>query len=46
MALILGDEELDVSQISVKALREETPQVILTVDATVSALLRVREESP
>jgi len=30
----------------VKALREDTPQVKLTVDATASALLRVREESP
>jgi histidyl-tRNA synthetase len=46
MALILGDEELDVGQISVKALREDAPQVRLTVDATASALLRVREESP
>ena len=46
MALILGDEELDLGQISVKALREDTPQVRLTVDATASALLRVREESP
>ena len=46
MALILGDEELDVGQISVKALREDTPQVRLTVGATASALLRVREESP
>ena len=46
MALILGDEELDVGQISVKALRENIPQVRLTLDATASALLRVREESP
>ncbi len=46
MALILGDDELDVGQISVKELREDTAQVMLTMDATVSALLRVRRESP
>ena len=46
MALILGDDELDLGQISVKELREDTAQVMLTMDATVSALLRVRKESP
>ena len=46
MALILGDDELDLGQISAKELREDTAQVMLTMDATVSALLRVRKESP
>lgn len=46
LALVLGDEELAAGRISVKPLRENTPQSMLSMDETVSALLRVREKSP
>jgi len=46
LALILGEDELTVGHLSVKALREDTPQALLSLDAVVSVLLRVRKESP
>ena len=39
LALILGEDELAAEKISVKALREDTPQVMLTLDELVSMLL-------
>ena len=46
LALVLGDEELATGRISVKPLRENSPQSMLSMDETVSALLRVRGKSP
>jgi len=46
LALILGTDELAAGLLSVKALREDTPQTLLGPDAVVSVLLRVRKESP
>ena len=39
LALIIGEDELAAEKISVKALREDTPQVMLTLDELVSMLL-------
>jgi histidyl-tRNA synthetase len=38
-ALILGEDEMALGKISVKALREDAPQVMLTADELVSVLL-------
>ena len=38
LALILGEDELAAEKISVKALREDTPQVMMTLDELVSML--------
>jgi histidyl-tRNA synthetase len=46
LALILGEDELSADQLSVKALREDTPQSMQSLDGVVSELLRVRGESP
>ena len=46
MALILGEDELSADQLSVKPLREDTPQSMQSLDGVVSELLRVREKSP
>ena len=46
LALILGDDELEAGELSVKALRESTPQSRQSLDAVVSELLRLRENSP
>jgi len=45
-ALILGEDELSADQLSVKALREDTPQSMQSLDGVVSELLRVRGKSP
>ena len=46
LALILGEDELSADQLSVKALREDTPQSMQSLDGVVSELLRVRGKSP
>jgi histidyl-tRNA synthetase len=46
LALILGEDELFADQLSVKPLREDTPQSMQSLDGVVSELLRVRGESP
>jgi len=45
LALILGDDELEAGQLSVKALRADTPQSMLSLEA-IAELLRVAEDSP
>ncbi len=40
LALILGDDELAAGQVSVKALREKTPQVSVELDGLIAQLLR------
>jgi histidyl-tRNA synthetase len=46
LALILGEDELSADQLSVKALREDTPQSMQSLDGVVSELLRVCGKSP
>lgn len=46
LALILGEDELESNQVSVKALREDSPQTMQALDTLVSELLRVRQDSP
>jgi len=40
LALILGDDELAAGQVSVKALREQTPQVSVELDELIARLIR------
>jgi histidyl-tRNA synthetase len=46
LALILGEDELEAGRVSVKALREEKPQVTIDVEALVAELARSVEDSP
>ena len=46
LALILGDEELENNGLSVKPLREDSPQTLCNLERAVAELLRVRDNSP
>jgi len=46
LALILGDDEAESGRISVKALREDRPQVCIDLDTLVGVLARDGQESP
>ena len=46
LALILGDDELENNGLSVKPLRENSPQVLYNLERVVAELLRVRDDSP
>ena len=46
LALILGDDELANDALSIKPLREDSPQKWCNLDNAVSELLRVRDDSP
>ena len=46
LALILGDDELDNNGLSVKPLREDSPQTLCNLERVVAELLRVRDDSP
>lgn len=46
LALILGEDELAKDGLSVKPLRENTPQTLCNLQAVVTELIRVRDESP
>ena len=46
LALILGDDELGKNALSIKPLRENSPQSLCSMEKTVTELLRVRDDSP
>ena len=46
LALILGDDELENNGLSVKPLRENSPQTLYNLERVVAELLRVRDDSP
>ena len=46
LALILGADELEKNGLSVKPLREESPQSLCNLERVVTELLRVRDDSP
>ena len=46
LALILGADELEKNGLSVKPLREESPQSLCDLERVVTELLRVRDDSP
>lgn len=46
LALILGDDELQNNGLSVKPLRENSPQTLYNLERVVVELLRVRDDSP
>ena len=46
LALILGDDELQNNGLSVKPLRENSPQTLYNLERVVAELLRVRDNSP
>ena len=46
LALILGDDELANNALTIKPLREDSPQTSCNLDNAVTELLRVRDDSP
>ena len=46
LALILGDDELADNSLSIKPLREDSPQTLYNLEEAVAELLRVRDNSP
>ena len=46
LALILGDDELANNSLSIKPLRENSPQALYSLEEAVTELLRVRDNSP
>ena len=46
LALILGDDELENNGLSIKPLRENSPQTLCNLERVVAELLRVRDDSP
>ena len=46
LALILGDDELADNSLSIKPLREDSPQTLYSLEEAVAELLRVRDNSP
>lgn len=46
LALILGDDELADNSLSIKPLREDSPQTLYSQEEAVAELLRVRDNSP
>lgn len=46
LALILGDNELENDGLSVKPLREDSPQTLCNLERVVAELLRLRDDSP
>ena len=46
LALILGDNELENHGLSVKPLREDSPQMLCNLEQVVAELLRLRDDSP
>lgn len=46
LALILGDDELADNSLSIKPLREDSPQTPYSLEEAVAELLRVRDNSP
>lgn len=46
LALILGDDELADNSLSIKPLRQDSPQTLYNLEEAVAELLRVRDNSP
>ncbi len=46
LALILGDDELAADSLTIKPLREDSPQTLCSLEEAVAELLRVRDNSP